>query len=64
MKLSLWILGTEVFAISTGDEPAVDYDGPGDCLTTPIGFVQRHDVPDEAGMYYDWGVEDSLQSKG
>ena len=61
MKLSFWILGTEVFAITTGDEPA-EYDEPGDCLTTPIGFVQRHDIPDDAGMYFDWGADDSLKS--
>lgn len=61
MKLSLWILGTEVFAITTGDtEATYDEDDLGDCTTTAVGFTQRHDIPDTAGLYFDWGTDDSL----
>lgn len=49
MRISLTILGTEVFALST--EPAVECDEPGDCTTYPVGFTATHEIPDQAGPY-------------
>lgn len=53
MDLCVRFLGLDLFSIhiSTGTTETVEHDEPGDCLTTPMGFVATHEIPDMAGPY-------------
>lgn len=47
MRFVLRILGTEVFAVETGDAATEE---PGDCTTYPVGFVRSE--PDRLPSLY------------
>lgn len=49
MRLAVSAFGIEWFAIEITDDAG---DGPGDCTSTPVGFVR-----DEAGHEWQRGVE-------
>ena len=50
MRLTIRLLGTEVFHVSTDPEPEDDKErdlSGGTLASTPMGFVARFDRPDE-----------------
>lgn len=52
MRLAITLLGLDLLTIELDTEttaPSYD-DEPGDYLSTPIGFVATHELPDEAGL--------------
>lgn len=50
------MLGWEVLAIELGaavECAEAELDVPGDCTTYPVGFVARHEIPDDASGLVD-----------
>ena len=52
VHVSVTVLGWELLNIEVG-ATATEYDSPGDCTTYPIGFIARHEMPDEAAGLVD-----------
>lgn len=50
MRLTIRLLGTEVFHASTDPDEPQSQQGPGDCTTYPVGFTAWHERPDEADL--------------